>query len=148
MPSNVIPDSHKHLLAQPILAHAATVGPKGEPQANPIWFLWDGQYIVISIGPEGQKARNLERNPRIALSMVDAENPLLYLEVRGTVASVRHVDSQDSDRHRDGPQVHRQRHIPWHARSAFPLFDRPCSRHDDGVASDSLDAMYTTTGAS
>lgn len=96
MPSNVIPDSHKHLLAQPILAHAATVGPKGEPQANPIWFLWDGQYIVISIGPEGQKARNLERNPRIALSMVDAENPLLYLEVRGTVASVLHVDSQDS----------------------------------------------------
>lgn len=95
MPSIVIPDSHKYLLDQPILAHAATVGPKGEPQANPIWFLWDGQYIVISIGPEGQKARNLERNPRIALSMVDAENPLFYLEVRGSVATVRHVDSQD-----------------------------------------------------
>jgi PPOX class probable F420-dependent enzyme len=97
MPSNVIPASHLDLLDKAVLAHAATTGPKGEPQSNPIWFIWDGTNVIISIGPEGQKARNLTRDPRIALSMADPENPLHYLEIRGTVVEVRQVDSFDPD---------------------------------------------------
>lgn len=97
MPASVIPASHRDLLDQPVLAHAATTGPNGEPQSNPIWFIWDDTHIIISIGPEGQKARNLSRDPRIALSMADPEDPLHYLEVRGIVVNVRHVDSLDPE---------------------------------------------------
>jgi PPOX class probable F420-dependent enzyme len=97
MPSNLIPASHRDLLDKPVLAHVATIGPKGEPQSNPVWFILDGENIVISIGPEGQKAKNLERDPRIALSMADPENPIHYLEVRGRVVDVRQVDSRDPD---------------------------------------------------
>ncbi|HET9661062.1 MAG TPA: PPOX class F420-dependent oxidoreductase [Thermomicrobiales bacterium] len=97
MPANVIPASHRDLLDKPVLAHCATTGPKGEPQSNPIWFLWNGEQIIIAIGPEGQKARNLQRDPRVALSMADPEDPAHYLEVRGTVAGIRHVGSSDPD---------------------------------------------------
>lgn len=94
MPISVIPDSHLDLLDKPILAHVATIGPNGEPQSNPVWFLSDRTDLVISIGPSGQKALNLQRDPRIALSMADPDNPIHYLEIRGEVASVMHVDSQ------------------------------------------------------
>jgi PPOX class probable F420-dependent enzyme len=97
MLSNVIPESHRDLLDMPVLAHVATIGPKGEPQSNPVWFISDGATITISIGPEGQTAKNLERDPRIALSMADPENPIHYLEVRGRVVDVRQVDSSNPD---------------------------------------------------
>lgn len=97
MPSNVIPESHRDLLDMPVLAHVATIGPNGEPQSNPVWFITDGANIIISIGPTGQKAKNLERDPRIALSMADPENPIHYLEVRGRVVEVRQVDSTEPD---------------------------------------------------
>ncbi len=97
MPSNVIPESHRDLLDMPILAHVATIGPKGEPQSNPVWFIWDGAHIRIAIWPEGQKAKNLERDPRVALSMADPENPIHYLEVRGRVVDVQQVDSSHPD---------------------------------------------------
>jgi hypothetical protein len=95
MSSHVIPDSHLPLLDQPVLAHVATIGPSGEPQANPVWFLWDGTSVWISIGPSGQKAKNLERDPRLALSLVDPDNPLHYLEVRGRVIDRRTVASTE-----------------------------------------------------
>lgn len=97
MQTSAIPDSHLDLLAKPILVHAATIGPNGEPQANPVWFTWNGEHIVIAIGPNGQKARNLSRDPRIALSMADPDDSAHYLEVRGVVRSVRVVDSSDPD---------------------------------------------------
>lgn len=97
MPANVIPESHHGLLDKPVLAHVATTGPHGEPQSNPVWFIWDGEQIVIAIGPTGQKARNLARDPRVALSMADPDDPAHYLEIRGVVRSVRVVDSRDPE---------------------------------------------------
>jgi PPOX class probable F420-dependent enzyme len=91
----VIPETHRDLLTKPILAHCATIGPRGEPQANPIWFLWEREQIVFSIDIAGQKGKNLERDPRIALSMVDPDNPAHYLEVRGIAAYDRQATSQD-----------------------------------------------------
>ncbi len=84
MPSHVIPATHFDLLEKPLLAHVATIGPHGEPQTNPIWYIWDNDRFWMSIGPTGQKAKNLERDPRIAVSMADPENPIHYLELRGS----------------------------------------------------------------
>jgi PPOX class probable F420-dependent enzyme len=95
MPASVIPETHLDLLEKPFLAHCATIGPNGEPQVNPVWFLWNGSQIVLSIDPVGQKAKNLARDPRISVSIVDHDNPIHYLEIRGTATFDRQVDSQD-----------------------------------------------------
>jgi PPOX class probable F420-dependent enzyme len=86
--TTVIPESHADLLEAQALAHIATLGPDGEPQVNPVWFDWDGQHLMFSQTTTRQKVRNLERDNRIALSIVDPENPYRYLEIRGTVVRV------------------------------------------------------------
>lgn len=83
-----IPDRFEDLLRSTALAHVSTIGPRGEPQSNPVWFDWDGEHIKFSQTKTRQKLRNLNRDPRIALSIVDPENPLRYLEIRGEVERV------------------------------------------------------------
>jgi PPOX class probable F420-dependent enzyme len=83
-----IPASHADLLDSTALAHVATVGPDGAPQNNPVWFDWDGQTLRFSQTTNRQKYRNVQREPRVALSIVDPENPYRYLEVRGTVERI------------------------------------------------------------
>ncbi len=80
-----VPESHAYLLRSRTLAHVATLGPHGEPQNNPVWFGWDGEYVKFSQTKTRQKYKNLNRDPRLALSIVDPENPLRYLEIRGVV---------------------------------------------------------------
>jgi PPOX class probable F420-dependent enzyme len=86
--TTIIPKSHDDLLNSTALAHVATIGPDGEPQVNPVWFDWNGEDILFSQTTTRQKAKNVAREPRIALSIVDPENPYRYLEVRGTVVRV------------------------------------------------------------
>jgi len=83
-----IPDQYSDLLESTALAHIATLGPDGSPQVNPVWFGWDGEFIRFSNTKNRQKYRNLSRDPRIALSIVDPTNPYRYLEVRGTVVDL------------------------------------------------------------
>ena len=83
-----IPESYEDLLQSTALAQVATIGPHGEPQANPVWFGWDGEHLKFSQTKTRQKYRNLRRDPRIALSIVDPENPYVYLEIRGEVARI------------------------------------------------------------
>jgi PPOX class probable F420-dependent enzyme len=84
----MIPEKFEDILHSNALAHVATVGPKGEPQNNPVWFDWDGKRIRFSQLPTRQKFRNLQREPRLSLSIVDPQNPYRYLEVRGVVERV------------------------------------------------------------
>src|SRR5215510_11737236 len=91
---SVIPETHRDILAARAFAHVATVGPRGEPQSSPVWFDWDGRYLRFSQTTARQKYRNLRRNPRIALSMTDPENPYRYLEIRGEVVRIE----EDRDR--------------------------------------------------
>jgi hypothetical protein len=79
----VIPEGFHDLLKSTAVAHVATIGPHGEPQNNPVWFAWDEEYVKFSQTKTRQKLCNLGRNPRVALSIVDPENHLRYLEVRG-----------------------------------------------------------------
>ena len=84
----IIPEAYLGLLDTTALAHIATLGPNGEPQNNPVWFDFDGERIKFSQTKTRQKYRNIQREPRIALSIVDPENPYKYLEIRGTVDQV------------------------------------------------------------
>jgi PPOX class probable F420-dependent enzyme len=81
----IVPPDYADLLDSTALAHAATIGPDGEPQTQPVWFLWNGTHLLISHTKARQKYRNLRREPRVALVIVDPSDPYRYIEVRGTV---------------------------------------------------------------
>ncbi len=83
-----IPDSHRDILETTALAHIATIGPQGEPQNNPVWFDWDGTHVLFSQTKGRQKYHNLQRDPHVAISIVDPQNPYRYLEIRGTVVRI------------------------------------------------------------
>lgn len=68
--------------------HVATIGPQGEPHTQPVWVDFDGEHILFSQTKTRQKVRNLKREPRIAVSATDPENPYRYIEVRGVVEKV------------------------------------------------------------
>jgi PPOX class probable F420-dependent enzyme len=79
----VVPAAYHDLLAAPALAHVATIGPDGAPQSTPVWFDWDGARLLLALAPDRQKMRNLRRDPRLAVSIVDPADPTRYLEIRG-----------------------------------------------------------------
>src|SRR5215469_15795783 len=56
-------------------AHLATVGPEGDPQSSPMWFLWDGEHIKFTHTTTRQKYRNIQRDPRVAVSITDVDDP-------------------------------------------------------------------------
>ncbi|MFD9894039.1 PPOX class F420-dependent oxidoreductase [Amycolatopsis sp. NPDC059027] len=67
------------------LAHLATVLPDGSPHAVPVWVGTHGDRVVIITGPGSRKARNLRRDPRVALSIAPADNPFSPVVIRGRV---------------------------------------------------------------
>jgi PPOX class probable F420-dependent enzyme len=67
------------------LAHLATVLPDGSPHTVPLWVGTRGEHIVFLTGPQSRKARNLRRDPRMALSIAPVDNPFTPVVVRGRV---------------------------------------------------------------
>lgn len=90
-----IPEGYRDLLETTALIHVATLGPDGEPQSNPVWFDWDGEHIKFSQTTARQKYKNVTRDPRIAVSLVDPENPYRYLEIRGETTKFEEDPNND-----------------------------------------------------
>ncbi|SDT36703.1 PPOX class F420-dependent oxidoreductase [Microlunatus soli] len=67
------------------IAHLATVLPDGGPHSVPVWIGTEGEHIVIMTGPHSQKARNLRRDPRVAISLTAPDNPFQPVIIRGRV---------------------------------------------------------------
>jgi PPOX class probable F420-dependent enzyme len=78
------PDVRRVLEGTPF-AHVATVLPDGGPHSVPVWVDTEGEQIAILTGPQSQKARNLRRDPRVALSVTPPDNPFSPVIVRGRV---------------------------------------------------------------
>ena len=53
-----------------------------------MWFDWDGEHVKVSQIKMRQKHQNLNRDRRIALSIVDPAKPYRYLEIRGEVVRI------------------------------------------------------------
>jgi PPOX class probable F420-dependent enzyme len=83
-----VPASHADLLEKALFAHLATIRPNGAPQSSVMWFAWDGSRIQMTHTSTRQKFANLAHEPRVAMSIVDPDDPYRSLEVRGTVESI------------------------------------------------------------
>lgn len=81
-----IPETHKHLLTGKLVVTLVTVMPDGQPQATPVWADYDGTYIIINTAKGRQKARNMNRNAKVTILVVDQDEPYRWwLEVRGVI---------------------------------------------------------------
>jgi PPOX class probable F420-dependent enzyme len=69
------------------IAHLATVLEDGSPHAVPVFAGTEGDQIAIFTGPDSLKARNLRRDPRVALSIAPEENPFSPIAIRGRVVT-------------------------------------------------------------
>jgi hypothetical protein len=92
-----IPDSHRDLLTLPV-ATLATLDPDGRPQLTEVWFLADDDELKISLNTSRQKVRNLQRDPRCSVLLLDLENPYRYVELRGDAAITPDDDYAFADR--------------------------------------------------
>ncbi len=92
----MIPDSHRDLFQKKAFANLATLMPGGQPQVTPVWVDYDGRYVLINTAEGRQKDKNLMRDGRVALAIMDPDNPYRYLEIRGRVA----------ERTREGADAH------------------------------------------
>ena len=70
-------------------AHLATLMPDGSPQSVPVWVGRDGELLLVCTGEGSLKARNTLREPRVALSIVDHDDPYEEVQLRGRVVERR-----------------------------------------------------------
>src|SRR6202040_4346168 len=87
MPS-VIPEKYRDLFQKRAFANLGTLMPDGSPQVPPVWIDFDGEHVIFNSAKGRQKDRNVRRDPRVALAIVDPENPYRYLEIRGRVVEI------------------------------------------------------------
>jgi PPOX class probable F420-dependent enzyme len=80
-----LPDELLDLLRRPSLCFVATVMPDGSPQLTQTWVSTDGKHIIVNTPDHSQKARNVARDPHVAVNIVDPDNTRRYFAVRGRV---------------------------------------------------------------
>ena len=98
MATTTIPANYMDLFKKPAFANLATLNPDGSPQVTPVWVDYDGKNVLVNTAKGRVKHRNLERNPRVALSIADPDNPYRYLGIQGRVSE---MTEKDADAHID-----------------------------------------------
>jgi PPOX class probable F420-dependent enzyme len=87
------------LLDRPVLASLATIASDGSPQITPLWIDVDGGDLIINTARGRAKERNLSRSPKVAVCVIDPDDPYNVIAVRGTVTEITtdgadaHIDS-------------------------------------------------------
>jgi PPOX class probable F420-dependent enzyme len=97
--ATTIPAEFKDLFTtKKAFAHLATTAGGAQPQVTPVWVDWDGTHLRVNTARGRVKDRNLQRNPRVALSVQDPDNPYRYVQVQGRVAE---MTERGADEHID-----------------------------------------------
>ncbi len=82
-----IPDNYKDLLERPILFILATVQPDSQPQVTPVWGDHVDGNLRINTAMGRQKWKNLSERPQATVLVIDPDNPMRYMEIRGKVVN-------------------------------------------------------------
>ena len=83
-----IPEKYLDLFHKKVFAQVATLMPDGSPQVSPVWVDYDGEHILINSAKGRVKDKNMRRDPRVGLDLMDPENPYRHLSVRGRVVEI------------------------------------------------------------
>lgn len=80
-------------------ANLATILKDGSPQVTPVWFDYANGHVRVNTAKGRVKSRTLQEGARVALSILDPDNPYRYLQIRGRVArateqgAAAHIDA-------------------------------------------------------
>jgi PPOX class probable F420-dependent enzyme len=80
-----LPSGLLDLLKRPSPCLIATTNEDGSPQLTQTWVDTDGTHILINTVEGYRKLRNIRRDPRVAVSVLDPDDPSTYYSVQGTV---------------------------------------------------------------
>lgn len=98
MSEQVLNEAAKVLLAEPVIANLATVDASGAPHVTPVWVDVEGDDVVVNTAEGRAKVHNVRRSAKVAVSIVDSQNPFRVLALQGTVTD---ITGQDADDHID-----------------------------------------------
>ena len=76
------------LLREPSYAQLATLMPDGSPQVTQVWIETDGEHIIVNTAVGHQKERNVRRDPRVAINLVDPNDQARQAAIRGQVVEM------------------------------------------------------------
>lgn len=83
-----IPERFLDLFQKKAFAQLATLMPDGSPHVSPVWVDYDGRYIVINSAEGRVKDRNMRRDSRVGIDILDPDNPYRHLSIRGRVTEI------------------------------------------------------------
>jgi len=66
-----------------------TVNARGIPNSNPVWFYWDGEFIIVFSQPDSHRVRNIRRNPSVSLHLQGVDGLGNHVIVINGEASLR-----------------------------------------------------------
>ena len=93
-----IPEKYLDLFQKKSFAQLATIMPDGTPQVSPVWVDYDGKHILFNTAKGRVKDKNMRRDPRVGLDLMDPDNPYRHLSLRGRVAD---ITEKGADEHID-----------------------------------------------
>jgi len=100
MASTTIPEKFLPVLTEKIaFLHLATVMPDGSPQVTPVWFDFADGKLRINTARGRIKDRNMTEQARVAVAILDPDDPYRYVQIRGKVVRITeegadaHIDS-------------------------------------------------------
>ena len=86
--SSSFPENYRDLFEKKALGAFTTLMPDGSPQTTPVWVDFRDGEIWVNTAVGRQKDRNVRRDPRVAIAIVDPENAYRYVGVRGRVREI------------------------------------------------------------
>jgi PPOX class probable F420-dependent enzyme len=93
--AGAIPEKYRDLFTKRAFASLTTLMPDGSPQTTPVWVDIDGDEVIFNSAKGRQKDKNVRRDPRVAMAIIDPDNPYRYLEVRGKVTEITEEGADD-----------------------------------------------------
>ena len=86
----VVPSEYHDLFEKATFAHVTTMLPNDTPHTTPVWIDYDAEDDRILVNTERgrRKAKNVQRDPTISVSMLDPDNPYRFLSVTGEVEEI------------------------------------------------------------
>jgi PPOX class probable F420-dependent enzyme len=115
-----VPDSARELISSGRLAHLATVNADGSPQLSVVWVGFDGDEIVTAHMGAWQKVKNLQRDPRVVLSIESDSRNAVGMQHSLTIRGHSRVTEGGA-----AELLQRLAHVYVGPDAKFPPFDDP-----------------------
>ena len=93
-----LPEAAMKMIEAKNFAHIATLMPDGAPHVSPVWIDHENDEVIVNTAEGRVKLRNIRRDPRVAISIIEQENPYHAILIQGRVVN---ITNEGADTHID-----------------------------------------------